>query len=343
MSAPTQSSTSPPFHLNPDSELRWPEGSPPGYPFPMPIPLPTFQSYWYHCEKCSGLAYFGAQRCVAGGAHDHSASYNYSLTMGTNRNGGQSGWKCCRKCNELSYAGGGVAGCVAQEYTDRGPIVHDFTGSADYMLMINKTNDGRQDLWRWCKKCQGLNYGAGNPGPCLAGGTHDNSGSGDYSLAVNGNAGENQNQWRWCSKCQLLSYEGYSSCPSGEMHISKDSRSYSVAICGSGSFGPSVDGAQQDWKCCSKCYGLVYAEQGYTGSCPRLGTHDTSNSIHGKLPILQPANSGRVDSEGGWSRCGSCQSLWRSNPQGAAPCPSGPSATHVVSDVRENYYVPISG
>ena len=113
------------------------------------------QDKWRWCSKCQGLAYagFGLGRCPAGGMHNHSGSWNYTLMHDTSSmplDGTE------RKMDRLISSG----------------MRHGLESTE---------NKGQRD-WRWCSKCQGLAY-AGNAakGPCPAGGEH-NQKSWNYTL-----------------------------------------------------------------------------------------------------------------------------------------------------------------
>jgi M6 family metalloprotease-like protein len=136
-----------------------------------------------------------------------------------------------------------------------------------------------QTLWRFCKKCKGLNYITNDKspvlGPCPAGQTHDDSISSSYQLDLNIAAAAGQHGWRWCRKCAGLFFgpgQSASRCPAGGTHDGSASGDYALIMNDS-----SVPG-QPDWKWCSKCQGLFYGPNVSSSSCPAGGIHDGSSS-----------------------------------------------------------------
>jgi len=138
----------------------------------------------------------------------------------------------------------------------------------------------RQPNWRWCNKCQGLQFGGNPAGPCPAGGKHVKAGSGNYSLAHNSPLAPGQADWRWCSKCQGLHFGGNppGSCPAGGKHIKTGSGNYTLAH-----NSPAAPG-QANWRWCSKCQGLHFGGNP-PGPCPAGGTHIKAGS--GNYTLLQ--------------------------------------------------------
>lgn len=140
---------------------------------------PAYQGDWRWCRKCQGL-FFGGNPgpvCPTGGAHERTASGDYSLVVNSPWVAGQSNWRWCHKCQGLFFGGNQASVCPAGG-------AHDSGGSGNYTLLNNIPQASGQHGWSWCHKCQGLFF-SGNPGPvCPAGGGHERTGSGDYSLLV---------------------------------------------------------------------------------------------------------------------------------------------------------------
>jgi hypothetical protein len=122
--------------------------------------------------------------------------------------------------------------------------------------------------WRWCRKCEGLAFGDGDPGECGAGGFHDFSASGNYALSHNAPTPAGQTGWRWCNKCQALAYAGAGSgaCPAGGVHGHLGSGDYDVA------FDDEASPGQSGWRRCLKCKLLVFAAE-TPGTCASGGLH----------------------------------------------------------------------
>ena len=159
----------------------------------------TVQDSWRWCKRCEGLVYSGSGRmgaCPEGvnlgpntfsaGNHILEMNANFVLIMDTESAIGQRDWKYCYKCQGLAYhlpaAGHNEKPCPAGE-------LHDFGGSANYTLMVNRPNAG-QVSWKWCEKCGGLAYHlpeAGHPAKkCPAGGLHDFGRSANMTLMTYG-------------------------------------------------------------------------------------------------------------------------------------------------------------
>lgn len=138
-----------------------------------------------------------------------------------------------------------------------------------------------QNNWRWCKKCEVLNYGGNPAAACPKGGVHDLSGSWDYSLAMNMPGFPGQNNWRWCKKCQGLAYAGFTAgrCPAGGTHDHSSSADYRIAL------GKAGFPGQNNWRWCKKCQGLSFAGD-VPGACAGGGTHDRSSS--GDYTLVAP-------------------------------------------------------
>jgi nucleoside phosphorylase len=155
-----------------------------------------------------------------------------------------------------------------------------------------------QSYWRWCQKCQGLNF-FGNA-RCPAGGVHDHSQSGDYSLLESGDQG--QRDWKRCRNCQVLSFTGggvIGPCSQGGTHDMTGSGNYRLTL------GDDTGPGQKDWNWCSKCQGLAWAGNTTPGKCQAGGVHDSQGSGQYTLS-LDGSPSGGQDQ---WRWCCKCQML----------------------------------
>lgn len=139
-----------------------------------------------------------------------------------------------------------------------------------------------QNLWRFCKQCQGMWY-SGNPtlGHCPAGGGHD-IGATDYTLTHDAPGPGQQAGWRWCNACQGLFYGQFPTsghCPAnGGGHDFTGSANYSISV------NVSDPSLQSNWRWCNKCEGLFFAGHSTTGHCPAGGGHDYSGSGNYGIP-----------------------------------------------------------
>jgi hypothetical protein len=157
-----------------------------------------------------------------------------------------------------------------------------------------------QNLWRWCRNCQGLHWRGQSAGYCVLGTGHDATGSGDYTLwyggstlflsffqicfensskvtnsvLFSGSGGSSQNGWRWCRRCQHLFYGGLGNgvCPLGGPHDPMGSGDYWLRHNDYSAPG------QPGWRWCRKCQILFYNGNGQFGICPTGGGHDPTGS-----------------------------------------------------------------
>jgi hypothetical protein len=218
----------------------------------------------------------------------------------------------------------------------------------------------RQQDWRWCRKCLGMAYAGGAPGPCPAGGTHDHTASGNYGFPINAPWVPGQRNWRWCRKCMGMTFGGAAPAPciAGGTHDLSASGEYTA-----------LRNGQANWRWCSKCQCLAYGA-GAPGSCPAGGTHDHGGSGNywlaftpqvaapigigrpGRpglplplprpplplppipLQIEQPFSSVEVPGEWGWRWCHQCQGFSRTGGKcvgGAAAHAHDGSGTYSVA------------
>lgn len=229
----------------------------------------------------------------------------------------QEGWRWCHKCQGLFYGGKPLAGTVGGACKAGGS--HEAVGSANYILVLNSTAPGEKG-WRWCKKCQGLFFGAGSASKCPAdGGAHVKTGSGNYVLVKDAPGGATQAGWRRCKKCQGLFFgeNSGSQCPAGGSHSKAGSGNYSLAEMGPGEI-------QANWRWCNKCQGLFF--NGNPGShCPVGGAHDGAGSWN--YVLVRDYVSGTVPGQKNWRWCWKCQGLFFGGNPGSR-CPVGPGQAH---------------
>ena len=147
-----------------------------------------YQSGWTWCHKCEGL-FFDATNgrgdvgsCPSGGRHENRGSGKYTLIHESAPSGTQAEWWWCNKCEGLFFQ------CQGRCYGGVCPAggSHSKSGSGKYALYIGRQQVNTQEGWRWCKKCEGLFFGAnGRRGRCAAGGSHTTEGSGNYYIIHN--------------------------------------------------------------------------------------------------------------------------------------------------------------
>jgi hypothetical protein len=143
--------------------------------------------------------------------------------------------------------------------------------------------------WRWCRRCQGLVFGAGASDPCPGGGVHDLSASGNYAVSHNDPTPEGQTGWRWCGKCQGLAYVGVGTgiCPAGGVHSHVGSGSYDVR------FDDPDSPGQSGWRRCLKCKLLVFASDA-PGPCAAGGGHAYVAAANHELRLVTTQPLDRV-------------------------------------------------
>jgi hypothetical protein len=140
-----------------------------------------FQDKWGWCKKCMNMFFTaaGGGKCAAGGAHDNSASYNYSVPHSSNPgHKAQENWRWCKNCHAICFGGMGQGSCVPSGG-------HDFSASYSYWVGQEGHKGQSQDKWNWCKNCMCLHFGPmNNQSRCTAtGGNHDGSASYSYFVA----------------------------------------------------------------------------------------------------------------------------------------------------------------
>src|SRR3954452_19929705 len=74
---------------------------------------------------------------------------------------------------------------------------------------------------------------------------------------------------------------------------------------------------QDNWRFCSKCFGLWFNGNPDNGICPAGGTHDVSQSGNYTLHISPDPG------QPGWRWCHKCEGLWFSENNVPGVCPAG--------------------
>lgn len=192
--------------------------------------------------------------------------------------------------NIMSYWNHGGTGRLSHAQIDR--VRKILLERIDRYLKVTKRMNMWQSDWRWCHKCTGLYFAAGELliGICPAGGQHEKERSGNYSLAHNQLMEfPGQSEWRWCHKCTGLFFaNGGSSagtCPAGAQHERKSNGGMYTLTHNNESFP-----GQADWRWCHKCAGLFFAGgEASIGRCSAGGPHEKGASgnytlVHAPYP-----------------------------------------------------------
>ncbi len=230
-----------------------------------------------------------------------------------------------------------------------GGTIHTFENAFSARVGLDAAPSGAplvwQQEWRWCRKCLGMAFAGGAPGPCPAGDTHDHSASGNYGFAYNNPSAPGQRNWRWCSKCMGMTFGGAAPapCPAGGTHDLSSSGEYTI-----------LRNGQSNWRWCNKCQCLAFGGAATPGPCPAGGAHDHSGSgnywlasaptVEVELPPRRPGlptkrvrveqshSSPEIPGQRGWRWCNRCQGLSREGGRcvGAAPHSHDGSGNYVV-------------
>jgi hypothetical protein len=128
----------------------------------------------------------------------------------------QSNWRWCSSCAGLAYGGASNnVGCFGNN-TSNG---HTLNGPLNYMVKTNHDGGAGQSGWRWCHKCNLMNFGNGYDSfMCPTDSQHhDNSQSAIYVVEYTGHSdgARGQDNWRWCQACGGLFYHGSTSRTDG--------------------------------------------------------------------------------------------------------------------------------
>lgn len=166
-------------------------------------------------------------------------------------------------------------------------------GLAGIPLTAGRAYAATQPDWRFCTNCHGLFFSGANctyqrdHQRCPAGGLHCPLGANyvlEYDTAIDSRFPA-QMGWRFCDKCNGLFYFGPDGsdrrpdqvCPAGGLH---NAAGYNYVV-GHGS-RKSLRGSrihhQQDWRFCTKCYGLFY--WGKDGSYHRENQRCPAGDLH---------------------------------------------------------------
>jgi hypothetical protein len=149
----------------------------------------------------------------------------------------------------------------------------------DYSPVDPSVVQNRQSDWRWCRKCAGLFWAAGQStaGTCPAGEAHEKATGGDYTLTRNMPDAPGQHDWRYCHRCSGLFWASEQAasgtCPAGGQHAQDGSGDYALLMDAAGAAG------QNDWRRCHKCAALFWSgAQAAVGVCPARGQHERGTS-----------------------------------------------------------------
>jgi LSD1 subclass zinc finger protein len=134
--------------------------------------------------------------------------------------------------------------------------------------------DGWEDGWAWCEKCQALVYDEDPAGRCAAGGKHETGDSESYYLCTSPEEADGQGGWRWCKGCQGLFLGGVRAgvCVAGGQHDGSESEEYVVSRESDDDYDEDAAG----WSQCKRCSAMVWADD--EGRCPAGGGHQVGKT-----------------------------------------------------------------
>jgi hypothetical protein len=292
------------------------------------------QDRWAFCKKCQCVFYAngGGGKCAAGGPHDNTDSYNYTIPhSGAPSHKAQDNWRWCDKCHIICFGGQGAGNCPAGGG-------HDFKSSYNYHVG-QEAHKGSQEKWNWCCKCQCLFYGPHvSSSRCSAtGGQHDGSQSYNYMISHIGEFSKNfnvisqqvqqvqqmtqntstcvkQDKWSWCCKCMGVYFSGAGGgrcLVTGGAHDGSQSYNYTVPHSGNPGYK-----AQDNWRWCDKCHCVCFGGMG-AGNCPAGGGHDFKQSY--SYHVGQETFAGAQE---GWRWCKNCMILFYGQMVTSSKCSS---------------------
>lgn len=288
----------------------------PDYGVPVGEDHPESERGWRACGRCQCLCSINNPRhdCFAGGEHDFSSSFAYSVPVVPS--GTQEFWAWCERCQSL-FRGEGEGICHDGQ-------AHSVSRSDSYSLVYGAVTADLQGDWHACLRCGTLVHASLASGPCYAGGTHDLSGALTYSVFTNDPPHAAQ-KWRGCSKCGTLSFAGLGPgpCAAGGTHDQSSSAAFSV-------YPSTVAGRQPGWRKCGKCNSMVFTQLA-AGVCRAGGPHDVSTS--GWYLVVTSDIFPGMDSS--WEWCRRCQTLTHSELVDGAVT-NGPCFDHGPHDVVDS-------
>ena len=147
----------------------------------------------------------------------------------------QGNWRLCFACAGLYFGGhatkgvcpGTSKGFFEPHHVDKFKVPTFLVEGAE-----GPEPPGKQDKWRWCRKCEGMFFnGNATAGVCPRGGEHDSTKSGFYRFTFGKRSATDDGNFRWCIKCEgmcfaVLIFTG--KCPAGGFHDVGASGFYSV-------------------------------------------------------------------------------------------------------------------
>ena len=134
----------------------------------------------------------------------------------------------------------------------------------------------RQQNWRFCNKCFLMFW---NGGACAGGGGHQAQG---YTFQVDlvgpgdSLAGDKQYQWAVCDQCRVLFFGGYkergrcANPDTGGAHWTWRDNQFHYGLWKSPGHATKM---QDNWRFCTRCYGLFFDGYADKGKCPAGGGH----------------------------------------------------------------------
>jgi hypothetical protein len=276
------------------------------FSLPHDIDTPSFshQADWRMCVKCTGMFFDGSRNkglCPSPVPpfHEGEGPYVLSHTFSVNEPADathQPGWRFCIDCFGLFFEPTNAGGCPANQggahrrFVGTGtPLVppHPLAGVRDqrpfnYRLSHDVVPDppDHESGWRRCGQCSLLFQEADvNDSHCPKGGPHRVDGQSPvFQISrVTPPSGDFLPGWAKCRKCKVMHFDGIrftrgtGRCPVPNppgfrlghkaggfvFHLPHDFE------------GPG----QNQWRFCTKCFGLIFEPQSGDGMCPVGGAH----------------------------------------------------------------------
>jgi hypothetical protein len=177
----------------------------------------------------------------------------------------QDQWRFCVRCFSLFYGPH-----VADSDCPAGGL--HVAHPANYFLTLNRPEDAfHQSLWQTCGKCKTMFFVPhGGDSDCAAGGRHEAAGF-VFQLPHDNPGPGRETAWRTCGRCKSMFWNGD---PNNKGVCAEKSHSSHQAAGLVFHLPHDMPGPGQDnWKCCTKCFGLVFAPHNADSDCPAGGIH----------------------------------------------------------------------
>jgi hypothetical protein len=247
---------------------------PAGFNFNLPhdIAGPGRQADWRTCSKCKTMFFNGHPDlkgvCPAQSPPSHEAA-GIGFDLPANGPGDslphQDQWRFCVRCFALFFG---------PQMSDSDCPAGGLHAPSDfnYFLPLNRPEDAvHQSQWQTCGKCKAMFFVPhGIDSDCAAGGTHEPAGF-VFQLPHDNPGPGRESGWRTCGQCKTMFWNGDPNrrgvC-AGKTRPSHEAAGIVFHL------PHDMPGTGQDnWKFCTRCFGLVFEPHNADSDCPAGGIH----------------------------------------------------------------------